>query len=53
MGNLFKAMVLLLILGSTQVSCTKESIKEEMDLYEQATEGDDETPSEKKGDPNQ
>lgn len=53
MRNLFKTIMLLLVLSQSLTSCTKNSISEEQDILELSTEGGDNTPREEKDDPNQ
>ena len=47
MRHLVKSILVVLVLGSIATSCSKESISEESELYEQATEGDEEKKDDK------
>ncbi|GGD81980.1 hypothetical protein [Maribacter cobaltidurans] len=51
MRHLVKVVLVVLVFGSFMTSCTKTSQTEDDKAYEMATEGDDESPEEKKEDP--
>lgn len=53
MKNLLKITVVALVLCSTVISCTKSSLAEDQNLYEQGTEGDDGDVKKRPGDDNE
>lgn len=53
MKNVFKTVLVAIVLCIMGTSCTKSSLSEEDNLYENATEGNTGDPKEEKEDPNQ
>lgn len=41
MRNLFKMFVVVFLMSQALTSCTKSSVADDQNLYEQGTEGDD------------